>query len=372
MDRRLVALLAALAAAAAYLLLRPAATVGATAYFDSAVGLYPGSDVRVLGVRIGQVTEVAPAGGKVRVELAYDADRRVPASAQAVIVARSVIADRYLQLTPPYTGGPALADGATLRDTRSPVEIDTALSGFSQLAAALGPRGAEEEGALSRLLRVSADTFGGQGETVGATVRGLSDAASALAAGGDDTSRTVRHLAVITGAMARDDARIRMFMRDLAGVSEQLDGEREELRAVLKGLSGTLTQVADFVEDNRGEVAAGTRDLAHLTELLVRQRASIEAFLDVAPLGLNNAGNAYDATSGTFCARLDLNGQTDDLARWLCSLLHDATEDGCESLLGPLNPAGRAAGKGAIDTSWLLPDVHVDRPDLTLGGLLRP
>jgi phospholipid/cholesterol/gamma-HCH transport system substrate-binding protein len=95
-----------------------------------------------------------------------------------------------------------LADGATLRETRSPVEIDEALRAYDRLAAALGPRGANEDGAPSRLLRVSADTFGGRGESVGATVRGLSDAASAPAANGDDVAQTVRDLATVTGAMA--------------------------------------------------------------------------------------------------------------------------------------------------------------------------
>ncbi|MEU1721535.1 MCE family protein [Nonomuraea sp. NPDC005692] len=386
MDRRLAALLAVLALAAAYLLLRPVAGVRAVAYFDAAVGLYPGSDVRVLGVRVGRVTAVSPAGAQVRVELALDAGRKVPAGAQAVIVARSLIADRFVQLTPPYRGGPVLQDGGTLGRTRSPVEIDEALRGYDQLAAALAPPvspprpgssrpgsggvAADERGALARLLRVSAGTFGGQGETVGATVRGLSDAASVLAGDGDDLAQTVRDLATITGAMARDDARIRAFMKDLAGVSAQLDGEREELRAVLGQLSSTLTQVADFVEDNRGEIATNTRDLAHLTALLVRQRASIGTFLDTAPLALNNANNAYDPVSATFRARFNLNGQTDDVAMWLCSLAH-SMDGGCESLLGALNPLARALNDTvAIDTSWLLPDVHVDRPDLSLGGLV--
>ncbi|MGW2218430.1 MlaD family protein [Nonomuraea sp. NPDC001684] len=435
MDRRLAALLAVLALGAAYLLLRPVAGVRAVAYFDAAVGLYPGSDVRVLGVRVGRVAAVSPAGAQVQVELALDAGRKVPAAAQAVIVARSLIADRFVQLTPPYRGGPVLQDGGTLGRTRSPVEIDEALRGYDQLTAALAPPvspepdspqtgsprpgsarsdsprsdsprsdtpqpdsprpdsprpgfprpnsprpgspwpgadgvAAEERGALARLLRVAAGTFGGQGETVGATVRGLSDAASVLAGDGDDLAQTVRDLATITGAMARDDARIRAFMKDLAGVSAQLDGEREELRAVLGQLSSTLTQVADFVEDNRGEIAANTRDLAHLTTLLVRQRASIGTFLDTAPLALNNANNAYDPVSATFRARFNLNGQTDDVAMWLCSLAH-SMDGGCESLLGALNPLARALNDTvAIDTSWLLPDVRVDRPDLSLGGLV--
>ncbi|MFI6502445.1 MCE family protein [Nonomuraea typhae] len=374
MNRWLAALLATLAACAAFLLLQPGATVRASVRFDRVVGLYPGSDVRILGVKVGEVTAVTPMGDQVRVDLAYDSAHKVPAEAEAVIVARSVVADRFVQLAPPYTGGPILKQGATLAAGRVPVEIDEALAGFSTLTRALGPEGANADGSLSRLLKVSADTFGGQGATVGAGVRSLSDAASALAANRDEFSRTIRNLAEITGVMAEDDARIRAFMRDLATVSGRLDDERDELRAVFKSLSRTLGQVAGFVEDNRGEITAGTRDLADITELLVRQRASIESFLQTAPLAVNNAGNAYDPRSGTFRARLDLNAQTDDLAMWLCSLAYamGTPPAQCEPLLKPLNPLGRALNHAGLDASGLLPEARVKRPDVSMGGLLPP
>ncbi|WP_157245407.1 MCE family protein [Nonomuraea typhae] len=374
MNRWLAALLATLAACAAFLLLQPGGTVRASVRFDRVVGLYPGSDVRILGVKVGEVTAVTPMGDQVRVDLAYDSAHKVPADAEAVIVARSVVADRFVQLAPPYTGGPILKQGATLAAGRVPVEIDEALASFNTLTRALGPEGANADGSLSRLLKVSADTFGGQGATVGAGVRSLSDAASALAANRDEFSRTIRNLAEITGAMTEDDARIRAFMRDLATVSGGLDDERDELRAVFKGLSRTLEQVAGFVEDNRGEITAGTRDLADITELLVRQRASIESFLQTAPLAVNNANNAYDPRSGTFRARLDLNAQTDDLAMWLCSLAAamGTPPAQCEPLLKPLNPLGRALNHAGLDASGLLPEARVKRPDVSIGGLLPP
>lgn len=153
-------------------------------------------------------------------------------------------------------------------------------------------------------------------------------------------------------------------MTDLGRVSGQLNGEREELRATLKGLAGTLTRVAEFVEDNRGEVAANVRELSRITRLLVKHRKAIETFVDVAPLAVNNANNAYDAESGTFRVRFNLNGQTDDLAMWVCSLAYSMgmPPRDCEPLLKPLNPLGGLLNSPELDTS----------PDLTLGGLVRP
>jgi len=74
-------------------------------HFVATVGLQPGSDVRILGVRVGEVVAVTPQGRTVTVDLRYDATYDVPADAQAVIVPPSVVSDRYVQLAPAYTAG---------------------------------------------------------------------------------------------------------------------------------------------------------------------------------------------------------------------------------------------------------------------------
>ncbi len=131
-----------------------------SALFSQAVGVYPGSDLRVLGVRVGKIDSVRPEGRQVRVAMSIDRGVAVPAGAVAVAVAPSVVADRYIQLSPAYTGGPRLADHAVIPATRTatPVEIDQLYASISRLAAALGPNGANRKGALSNVLNTGAAT----------------------------------------------------------------------------------------------------------------------------------------------------------------------------------------------------------------------
>src|SRR5689334_20413309 len=49
-----------------------------TAYFASAVHLYPGSDVDILGIKVGTVTAVVPEGKQVRVDFTYSSKQAVP------------------------------------------------------------------------------------------------------------------------------------------------------------------------------------------------------------------------------------------------------------------------------------------------------
>src|SRR3954454_18884615 len=82
---RVVAVLVALAAMATILtelFLRPAKKT-AVLFFPVAVHLYAGSEVDVLGVKIGTVSSVKPVGTQVRVVISYDASRKIPANAAA-------------------------------------------------------------------------------------------------------------------------------------------------------------------------------------------------------------------------------------------------------------------------------------------------
>ena len=108
--------LALVVAVGLYFLLRDSNDRRYTAMFTGTVGLYEGNDVRVLGVKVGTVDHVEPEGKLVKVDLLVDRSVQVPANADAVIVAPSLVSDRYVQLAPVYTGGPELADGTVLAD----------------------------------------------------------------------------------------------------------------------------------------------------------------------------------------------------------------------------------------------------------------
>src|SRR3954466_8782867 len=95
-----------------------------TASFPRTVSLYEGSDVRILGVPVGKVESVTPAGTDVVVKMWYDAKYDVPADAQAVIISPAVVGDRFVQLTPVYKKGEkALASHAVLttKSTSTPL-----------------------------------------------------------------------------------------------------------------------------------------------------------------------------------------------------------------------------------------------------------
>lgn len=295
------------------------------AHFEKTIGITTGSDVRVLGVRIGRVVAVIPQGRTVRVEMRYDQRYDIPADAQAVIVPPSVVSDRYIQLTPAYSGGPRLADNADLPVTRTvvPLEIDDIYRALDDFNKALGPNGANANGALTDLVGTARKNLDGNGQNLHDTLDGLSKALTTLADGRQDLFASVANLQQFTTALAESDQQVREFNQRLADVAEQLAGERDELAAALHSLTVALADVTTFVRDNRAELKSNVAALADISGVLVRQQQAIINVLDVAPLALSNLNLAYNARSGTLDTRNDATGPYDP-ASYVCSLMVDA------------------------------------------------
>lgn len=323
-----------LAMAAAIVFWPGSSTVRVTAHLSSAVGLYPGSDVRILGVPVGHVVSVKPAGDSVTVVMEYDGKYRVPADAKAAVVAPSLVSDRYVQLLPAYSGGPALHTGADipLARTAVPVELDQITGNLDRLSTALGPNGANNNGALSDLLDTASKNLDGNGQRIHDTVGDLSQATATLAGGREDLFSTVKNLQAFTSTLAANDPQVRQLNTDLASVSDQLAGERDDLGAALQNLAVALGAVSSFVHDNRSALTTDVTQLADVTTAVAKQKDAIAETLRNAPVALSNLSHAYDAASGTLDNRIDLPG-AEGVSQLLCGLVGHGTSPATGSQL---------------------------------------
>ncbi|MBB4684945.1 MCE family protein [Amycolatopsis jiangsuensis] len=327
---------ALLLTAGLWLLLRDTGGTKISAYFGKTVGLYAGSSVRVLGVPVGQVTSVTPDGQAVRVEMRVDGDVPIPAGAGAVVVAPSLVSDRYVQLTPAYDTGPTLAGGTVLaRDkTATPVELDDLYASLDKLSTALGPHGANKNGALSDVLDTAADNLDGNGSDLNSTVTRLADLSSTLDKSKDDLFSTVRNLNSFTSALVRSDSQLNQFYERVSDVSGFLADDSGDVGAALDSLSSSLGQVKQFVADNKSALSSNVDKLASLTKVLVDQRAALAEVLDVAPTGATNFINSYDAASGTIAVRDNLNEVTNPPILTVCRLISAGTPKPIPDALG--------------------------------------
>ncbi|MEU8623369.1 MCE family protein [Streptomyces sp. NPDC048669] len=280
-----------------------------TAYFDQATGVYAGSDLRILGVKVGTVESVRPKGEEVEVRLRVDKGVKVPKDVHAVVVAPSLVADRYVQLAPAYEGGPVLADEAELPASHNatPVEVDQLYASITELSTALGPDGANSDGALAKLLDTGAKNLDGNGRAIGDSIEQFGKATKTLDKSSGNLFDTLSYLQTFTTMLKDNDGNVREAEQQLNSVTGFLADDKKNLSAALKELGTALGQVKTFIKDNRGALKANVDALVPITQTLVDQRASLAESMDTLPLAADNVIKAYDPLNRTINGRTNLN-----------------------------------------------------------------
>ncbi|MFF1925355.1 MCE family protein [Streptomyces sp. NPDC058221] len=299
----------AVAATSGVMAMEEEGTTTVTAYFDQATGVYAGSDLRILGVQVGTVESVEPRGKDVRVVLRVDKGVQVPKDVHAVVVAPSLVADRYVQLAPVYTGGAVIEDGAELPASKNatPVEVDQLYASITELSTALGPDGANAQGAFAGLLDTGAKNLKGNGKDIGDSIEQFGKATKTLDKSSGNLFDTLAYLQTFTTMLKDNDGNVRTAENQLNSVTGFLADDKKNLGAALKELGTALAQVKTFIKDNRGALKENVDALVPITQTLVDQRASLAESLDTLPLSAGNVLNAYDPAHRTLNGRTDLN-----------------------------------------------------------------
>jgi len=128
-------------------------------YFANSNGLFVGDEVRILGVAVGKVERIEPLPGRAKITFWFDRRYPVPADANAVILSPTLVSARAIQLTPAYSSGPTLNDGAVLPQSRTavPVEWDDLRQQLQKLTATLQPTQPGGVAPLGSFINTAAD-----------------------------------------------------------------------------------------------------------------------------------------------------------------------------------------------------------------------
>jgi phospholipid/cholesterol/gamma-HCH transport system substrate-binding protein len=277
-------------------------------YFTSAVGLYPGDQVRVLGVPVGSIDTIEPRPSDVKITMSVSQDVKIPKDAKAVIISPNLVSARFIQLTPAYTGGAVLPDGGSidLNRTAVPVEWDEVKQALTQLAVQLGPTMGSMQGPLGRAINQAADTLDGKGESFHNALRELSQAAGRLGDSRSDIFGTVKNLQVLVNALSSSNEQLVQFAGNVASVSQVLADSSRHLDNTLGTLNTALSDIRGFLHENNSTIIDTVNNLNDFAQTLSDQSDNIEQVLHVAGPGIANFYNIYDPAQGTLNGLLSI------------------------------------------------------------------
>jgi phospholipid/cholesterol/gamma-HCH transport system substrate-binding protein len=272
------------------------------AYFPEANALYAGDKIQIMGLRVGAIDKIEPAGDKMKVTFHYLNKYKVPANASAVILNPTLVASRAIQLEPPYKGGPVMADNAVIpvERTQVPVEWDELRNSITNIISKLGPTPEHPKGPFGEVLESFADGLAGKGKQINTTFNSLAQALTALNEGRGDFFAVVRSLALFVNALHQDDQQFVALNENLADVTGRLAHSDTDFANSLQQFDSLLTTIRPWLEKNREVLTHDVNNLADVTNTLLQPDSlnGIETFLHVGPTAVANVNMIYHPAHG--------------------------------------------------------------------------
>ncbi|MCW2652840.1 MAG: virulence factor Mce family protein [Mycobacterium sp.] len=300
-------------------------------YFANSNGIYAGDEVRILGVRVGKIDRIEPQPQRVKISFWYDSKDKVPADAKAVVLSPSLVAVRAIQLTPAYTGGPAMADHAVIAEDRTavPVEWDDFRVQLQKLTETLQPTQPGGVSTLGAFVNTAADNLRGQGANIRDTLIKLSQAFSALGDHSNDLFSTIKNLSILVSALQDSTDLMRQLNQNLAAVTGLLSNDPNEVGNAVSDINDVVGDVTKFVADNRETLGTTSDKLASVTTALNQSLDDIKQTLHIAPTAIQNFVNIYQPSQGALTGALVVNNFANPIS-FLCGAIQAASRLGAE------------------------------------------
>ncbi|MEU4496284.1 MlaD family protein [Streptomyces sp. NPDC023998] len=254
------------------------------AVFSDVTSLEEGDDIRVAGVRVGEVKDIA-IKDRTLAEVTFTVahDRPLLTSTGAVVRYRSLVGSRYVALTEGAGDGTRLAPGGTipLSRTKPALDLNALLGGFKPLFAALSPND------VNQLATEIIKTLQGEGGTVNSLLAHTASLTTTLADRDELIGSVIDNLNTVLGTLDKRDARFSGLLKQLQRLISGLSADRKPIGASLAGIDGLTEATSGLLQDARPALRNDIAGLAELTGTLNDNEKTVEGVLKRLPNKLN-------------------------------------------------------------------------------------
>jgi phospholipid/cholesterol/gamma-HCH transport system substrate-binding protein len=264
-----------------------------SADLEDAAGLQPGNEVRVAGVKVGQVTGLELTDDAARVEMEIQSDIRLPTETKLEVKLKTLLGQKFIDLQVPRafltaaSGGndPSYATDGYIEEGEVIPKSQTRLPYEIYQAATQGTRTLEQidKEALRDLITVLSETAGTSKEELNRALESVNAAGEVLAEKAPDITRLLRNTQLVTRTLAEADT-------DLEGIlseGAEVFGVLADNRATISSLLASTNELADnfglLIQASRGSIELSAADLNGVLGVVEGELDTIDAALDELP-----------------------------------------------------------------------------------------
>ena len=221
-------------------------------YFDSAGGLSPNAQVRVAGVRVGNVEKVVLEKEKAKVTFRVPKNVTLYKDAKAYLKSEGFLGEKYVEITPGTSGNPKVEPNGTIEQGAPPIDVEQFLSKMSSvgedikevvkpvndLLKAVDPK--KVEGMINNMDKFSGQ-LGGLAKDSKETLQKAKEAFSNF----EDIGEKVKKGEGTLGKLVADDT----IYRDAKEVVENVKGAAETLKNVSEKIERGEGTLGKLIQD---------------------------------------------------------------------------------------------------------------------------
>ena len=257
------------------------------AVFSDATGVVNGDDIRVAGVKVGNVEDVEIVNRTdAIVTFKVDSDHQLTDSTQATVRYRNLVGQRYIALTQGVGSNAAMQEGETIPLARTAPALDLTVlfNGFKPLFEALSPAD------VNKLAYEIITVFQGEGGTLESLLAHTASVTTTLAGRDQIIGELIDNLNEVMVTLGNRDDELSDLLVKLRQFVGGLSQDREAILGSLDSVSALAVETSDLVTGIRPGLTEDVKELRKVAGNLDAGKGEIDRALQVLPIKLEKVG----------------------------------------------------------------------------------
>lgn len=267
--------------------------VGGKSYqanFSEAAGLQSGNEVRVAGVKVGEVSDVELEGDHVAVSFRVH-DAWLGDNSTAAIKIKTLLGQKYLSLDPQGEQELSSSDPIPMQRTMAPYDVIEAFSGLSNTVGKIDSK------QLAESFRTMSDTFADTPDQVRGAVNGLSALSRTISSRDQQLQQLLKNTSNVSKTVADRNDEFEKLLADGNKLLQEVHSRRESIHQLLVGTQRLSAELSGLIDENSGQLRPALDQLDRVTKLLQRNQGnldkSLQSFAPFTRMFANVLGNGH-------------------------------------------------------------------------------
>ncbi|MFF8713414.1 MCE family protein [Streptomyces sp. NPDC015184] len=251
---------------------------GGTTYsadFTESAGLEEGDEVRVAGVKVGEVTGVSLDGSKVKVGFRVE-DAWIGNASTVGIAIKTLLGEKYLAVDPLGDAPQDPDERITASRTTSPYDVTQAFNGLGETI------GEIDTDQLAKSFETISATFKDSPPDVKSAAEGLSALSKTVSERDAQLATLLKGSKRLTKTLADKKSSFETLLEDGNLLLGEIQARRDSIHLLLTGTRKLGTQITGLVKDNDKQLKPTLDSLGRVTAVLVKNRKSLDKVLSLA------------------------------------------------------------------------------------------